>query len=61
MFSRITTGLLLLALTEVPAGLAEEPIRVSVEEGQKRAEFRLNGKLECVLQNQRITCVAISR
>ncbi len=61
MFRKINTGLLLLALVEVPAGRAEEPIRVSVEEGQKRAEFRLNGKLECVLQDQRITCIPISR
>jgi hypothetical protein len=61
MFRKINTGLLLLALAELPAGLAKEPIRVSVDDGQKRAEFRLNGELECVLQDQRITCVPISR
>jgi hypothetical protein len=61
MFVRIHAGLLALTLAQAPAVLAEDMIRVSVEEGKKRTEFRLNGNLECVLENQRITCVPVSQ
>ena len=60
MFIRIHPALLALTLAQAPAVLAEDMIRVSVEDGKKRAEFRLNGNLDCVLENQRITCVPVS-
>jgi hypothetical protein len=62
MLSRTFPALLALALALVPATAAagDDAIRFTTGDGQQRAEFKLNGKLECVLENDRITCAAPS-
>jgi hypothetical protein len=60
MLSRTPPALLALALAQAPAASADDTIRFSVDEGKQRAEFTLNGNLECVLENGRISCAAPS-
>ena len=61
MFPKISRSLLVLALAQAPSIAAADTIRVIVEDGQKRAEFRLNGELDCVLEDQQIKCAPVSR
>ncbi len=56
MLFRILAGLLALALVQAPAAVADNTIRFTMDAGKKRAEFRLNGNIECILENDRITC-----
>jgi hypothetical protein len=60
MLSRTLPALLALALAQAPVAGADNTIRFSIDEGKKRAEFTLNGKLECVLENGQISCTAPS-
>lgn len=60
MLVTIRTALLALTFAQAPAVFSAEMISVSVEAGKQRAEFKLNGNLECVLENQRITCARVS-
>jgi hypothetical protein len=61
MFVRIHTGLLVFMLLHAPLALADDTIRFSIEDGKKRAEFKLNGNMECILENDRISCVPTSK
>jgi hypothetical protein len=61
MLSRNFAGLLALALLHAPLAAADEPIRFSTNDGKKRAEFQLNGNMECILENDRISCVPASK
>ena len=61
MFASILAGVLTFALPQAPAVAADEPIHISVSDGKKRAEFKLNGNMECILENDRISCVPTSK
>jgi hypothetical protein len=61
MLLRILAGLIALALLHAPAAAADEAIRFSTKDGKKRAEFKLNGDMECILENDRISCVPASK
>jgi len=61
MLVKLYIALLTLTLTLPYTSFAEDLIRVSVEDGKKRAEFQLNGDLACVLENQKIVCTPASR
>lgn len=64
MFATILAAVLALTFTvlQVPAAGANEPIHFSTsDDGKKRAEFKLNGNMECILENDRISCVPTSK
>ncbi len=61
MFASILAGLLTITLLQAPPAAAEEPIHFSTNDGKKRAEFKLNGNMECILENDRISCVPASK
>jgi hypothetical protein len=61
MFFRIFAGLLVLTLLYASGAAADEPIRFSTNDGKKRAEFKLNDDMECILENDRISCVPASK
>jgi hypothetical protein len=61
MSLRILAGLLALPLLHVPFAAADEAIRFSTSDGIKRAEFKLNGNVQCILENGRISCVPPSK
>jgi hypothetical protein len=61
MLLRILAGLLTLTLLHAPLAAADEAIRFSTDDGNKRAELKLNGNMECILENDRISCVPASK
>jgi hypothetical protein len=61
MLFRSHVGLLTLTLLQAPLATADDTIRFSSVDGTRRAEFNLNGNMECVLENDRITCVPTSK
>ena len=44
-----------------PIHFTVNPIHFTVNDGTKRAEFKLNGNMECILENDRISCVPASK
>lgn len=58
---RIFAVLLALALPHALVAAADEAIRFSTNDGNKRVEFNLNGNMECILENDRISCVPASK
>jgi hypothetical protein len=54
-------GLLTFGLLQASLAMADDTIRFTAAGGEKRAEFNLNGNMECVLANDRITCVPTSK
>ena len=68
MFASILAGALTVTLLQAPAAATDEPIHFSTNpihfttnDGTKRAEFKLNGNMECILENDRGSCVPASR
>jgi hypothetical protein len=61
VFATILAGVLTVAIPQAPAAATEEPIHFSTADGTKRAEFKLNGNMECILENDRISCVPASK
>jgi len=63
MFATILAAVLAFTFTtlQAPAAGADEQIHFSTSDGKKRAEFKLNGNMECILENDRISCVPTSR
>ena len=57
----IFTGLLALTLLHAPMASADEAIRFSTTAGKQHAELELNGNMECILENDRGSCVPASR
>lgn len=54
-------ALLALTVLHAPWAAADEAIQFSTNDGKKRAEFQLNGNMECILENDRIGCVPPSK
>lgn len=61
MVSSIIFGLLTVTLLHAPIGAADEAIHFSTNDGRKHTELKLNGNMECILENERIGCVPTSR
>ena len=61
MLSSNFAGLLAVALLHAPLAPADEAIRFSTHDGTKQAEFKLNGNMECILENDRGSCVPASK
>jgi hypothetical protein len=62
MSSSISAGVLTFALLQAPFAAADQSIHFSTnDDGKKRAEFKLNGNMECILENDRISCVPASK
>ena len=64
MYATIVAGVLAFTFTvlQAPAADANEQIHFSTsDDGKKRAEFKLNGNMECILENDRISCVPTSK
>ena len=57
----IFPALLALTLLHAPMASADEAIRFSTIAGKKHAELELNGNMECILENDRGSCVPASR
>ena len=60
--NKILTSLLIAATLSSAVVLAEEALRTTTENGQRRVEFTLHGKTSCVLVDDKIFCApAITR
>ena len=57
----IFTGLLALSLLHASVATADEVIRFRPTAGKSHIELELNGNMECILENDRGSCVPASR
>jgi hypothetical protein len=54
--TKILTGLLFAAALSCSVVLAQDNLRVTMENGQQRVEFALHGKTSCVMIDDKIFC-----
>jgi hypothetical protein len=54
--TKILTGLLIAAALSCSVVLAQDNLRVTMENGQQRVEFALHGKTSCVMIDDKIFC-----
>ena len=54
--TKILTGLLIAAALSCSVVLAQDNLRVTMENGQQRVEFALHGKTSCAMIDDKIFC-----
>jgi len=54
--NKILSSLILAAVLASTSALAEDTLRVSMQDGKQRVDFSLNGKGKCVMIDDKITC-----
>ena len=54
--TKILTGLLIAAVLSCSVVFAQDNLRVTMENGQRRVEFALHGKTSCVMVDDKIFC-----
>jgi hypothetical protein len=54
--NKIYSGLILAAILTSTSALAEDTLRVSMQDGKQRVDFSLNGNGKCVMIDDKITC-----
>jgi hypothetical protein len=54
--NKILSSLILATVLASTSALAEDTLRVSMQEGKQRIDFSLNGNGKCVLIDDKITC-----
>jgi hypothetical protein len=54
--NKILSSLILAAVLASTSALAEDTLRVSMQDGKQRVDFSLNGNGKCVMIDDKITC-----
>jgi hypothetical protein len=59
--NKILSSLILATVLASTSALAEDTLRVSLQDGKQRIDFSLNGNGKCVMIDDKITCQPVQQ